>query len=63
MPEPRDSERRIQLDLFQAPPTIPDWEQLPPDVRRQTVILLARMLHPRRQTPVAADHGREVGDE
>jgi hypothetical protein len=61
--KPRGPERLTQLDLFQAPPTIPDWERLPPDVRHKAVLLLARMLRPRRQPPVAADHGREVGDE
>jgi hypothetical protein len=63
MSEPRDSERLIQLDLFRVPPTIPDWERLSPDVRHKAVILLARLLRPRSQAPVAADHGREVGDE
>ncbi len=63
MPEPRDPERLTQLDLFRAPPTLPDWEQLPPDVRHKAVTLLARMLRPRRQASAAADHDREVGDE
>lgn len=63
MPEPRDPEHLTQLDLFRAPPAIPDWERLPPDVRHQAVTLLARMLRPRRQALVAADHGREVGNE
>lgn len=61
--DPRKPESPTQLDLFRAPPTIPDWEGLPPGVRHRTVILLARMLRPRSQAPVAADHGREVGDE
>ncbi len=63
MPEPRDPERLTQLDLFRAPPTLPDWEQLPPAVRHKAVTLLARMLRPRRQAPAAADRDREVGEE
>ena len=63
MARPRDLERLTQRDLFRAPPTIPDWERLPPDVPHKAVTLLARLLRPRRQTPVVADHGREVGDE
>jgi hypothetical protein len=63
MIEARNHKNLTQLDLFRIPPTIPDWERLPPDVRRQTVILLARMLRLRPEALVAADHGREVGDE
>ena len=63
MDRPRDPERLTQLDLFRAPPTIPDWERLPPEVQHKVVILLARLLRPRRQAPVVADHGREAGDE
>jgi hypothetical protein len=63
MSEPRAPERLTQLDLFRAPPTIPAWEQLPPDVRHKTVTLLAQLLRPRRRAPIAADLGREVGDE
>ena len=63
MSQPRETEHLTQLDFFRAPPTIPAWERLPSDVRHKTVILLARMLRPRNRAPVAADHGREVGDE
>jgi hypothetical protein len=63
MSKPHDSERLTQLDLFRVPPTIPDWERLPPDVRHGAVTLLARMLRPRRPAPVAVKHGREVGDD
>jgi hypothetical protein len=63
MSEKRDPEHLTQLDLFRARPTIPDWDQLPPDVRHKTLTLLARMVRPRRHAPVVADHGREVGDE
>jgi hypothetical protein len=59
----RDPERLTQLDLFRAPPTTPDWERLPSEVQHKAVILLARLLRPRRQAPVVADHGREAGDE
>ena len=63
MSQKRDPEWLTQLDLFRVPPTIPDWDQLPPDVRHKTVILLARMVRPRRHAPVVADLGREVGNE
>ena len=63
MARPRDPEPLTQLDLFRAPPTIPDWERLPSDVRRKAVALLARLLRPRRQASVVADHGQEAGDE
>jgi hypothetical protein len=63
MARPRDPESLTQLDLFRAPPAIPDWEQLPSDVRHKAVTLLARMLRPRRQARVVADHGQEAGDE
>jgi hypothetical protein len=52
MSEARQSERMTQLDLFRAPPPIPDWDQLPPDVRHKTVTLLARMVRPHRRTSV-----------
>jgi hypothetical protein len=63
MAGPRDLEPLNQLDLFRQPPTIPDWEQLPPDVRHKAVPLLARMLRPRRRGADMADHGREAADE
>jgi hypothetical protein len=63
MTRPRDPQRLTQRDLFRAPPTIPDWERLPPEVRLKAVILLARLLRPHRQAPVVAVHGQEAGDE
>jgi hypothetical protein len=63
MARPRDLNSLTQLDLFRAPPTIPDWERLPSDVRHKAVALMARLLRPRRQAPVVADHGQEAGDE
>ena len=63
MARPRDPEPLTQLDLFRTPPTIPDWERLPSDVRCKAVALLARLLRPRRQASVVADHGQEAGDE
>jgi hypothetical protein len=59
----RDPKQLTQLDLFRASPTIPAWERLPAEVQHKAVILLARLLRPRRQAPVVADHGREAGDE
>ena len=63
MARPRDPELLTQLDLFRAPPTIPDWERLPSDVRHKAVALMARLLRQRRQTAVVADHGQEARDE
>lgn len=63
MARPRDLEPLNQLDLFRPPPTIPHWEQLPPDVPHKAVTLLARLLRPRRHDADVADHGREAGDE
>jgi hypothetical protein len=63
MARSRDPEHLTQLDLFRAPATIPDWERFPSDVRHKAVALLARLLRPRRQTAVVADHGQEAGDE
>jgi hypothetical protein len=63
MARPRDPESLTQLDLFRAPPTTPDWERLPSDVRHKTVALLARLLRPRRQAAIVADLGQEAGDE
>jgi hypothetical protein len=63
MSGPRDPEQLTQLDLFRVPPATPDWERLPPEVRRKAVTLLAQMLRPRRPAPVAVDPDREVGDE
>jgi hypothetical protein len=42
---------------------MPDWEQLPPDVRHKAVPLLARLFRPRRRAADVADHGREAADE
>ena len=62
MARPRDLNSLTQLDLFRAPPTIPDWERLPTDVRHKAVALMARLFHLRRQAPDVADHGQESGD-
>ncbi len=36
--------RVTQLNLFQPPIQSPDWEQLPVEMRQQTVCLLAQLL-------------------
>jgi hypothetical protein len=59
----RDLSPLNQLDLFRPPPTTPDWEQFPPDVRHKAVSLLARLIRPRRRADDVADHGREAADE
>jgi hypothetical protein len=63
MPGPRDLKPLSQLDLFRPPPTMPEWEQLPPDVRHKAVTLLARLIRPRRRAADVADHGRGAAQE
>ena len=35
---------KVQMELFQRPPSRPRWEQLPADLRGAVVKLLAQML-------------------
>ena len=58
-PSPR---RATQLALFQLSPEGPRWQQLPWEVRQQTVRLLARMLNEsaeRRLTPASLEASHE----
>jgi hypothetical protein len=55
------SRRASQLPLFQPPITTPRWESLPPEVRRQTLALLVRLLRARARSGAQAD--QEVRDE
>ena len=59
-PSPR---RATQLALFQSSPGGPRWEQLPGEVRQQTVRLLARMLNEHAARRLAALLPQEAGDE
>ena len=52
-----------QLALFQSNPGGPCWEQLPWEVRQQTVRLLARMLNEHAERQLASLVTREAGDE
>lgn len=55
--------RRTQLSLFQSRPTTPQWEQLPWEVRQQTIRLLARMLSEQSERELASRSTQEAGDE
>jgi hypothetical protein len=59
-PSPR---RATQLALFQSVRNTPRWEQLPWEVRQQTVRLLARMLGERGAREWAYPMAPEASDE
>ena len=59
-PSPR---RATQLALFQLSPEEPRWEQLPWEVRQQTMRLLARMLNEQAARRMACPPTPEAGDE
>ncbi len=59
-PSPR---RAIQLALFQSGPGGPRWEQLPSELRQQTMRLLARMLNEQAARRMACPPTPEAGDE
>jgi hypothetical protein len=59
-PSPR---RATQLALFQLSPGGPRWEQLPGEVRQQTVRLLAQMLNDHAARRLASLVPQEAGDE
>jgi hypothetical protein len=44
LPRPQQVAQLVQLKLFHRPLTSPHWAQLPPEIRQQTVQLLARLL-------------------
>jgi hypothetical protein len=54
---------RVQLNLFRSSPTTPDWRQLPVEVKRRTLPLLARLLHALRDTQLGDGQSQEVRDE
>ncbi len=63
MRRPHRYRRELQLDLFQAPRTAPEWRTLPMEVRERARHLLAQML---RMSPVqggADETGRAASDE
>ena len=55
--------RATQLALFQLSPEEPRWEQLPWEVRQQTMRLLARMLNEHAERPLAFLLTQEASDE
>jgi hypothetical protein len=59
-PSPR---RATQLALFQSSPRAPCWEQLPWEVRQQTLQLLARMLGEHSARTRRLHSSQEAGDE
>ena len=60
LPSPR---RATQLALFQSSPGGPRWEQLPWEVRQQTVRLLARILNEAAERRLASPSPQQAGDE
>ncbi|KAI3603383.1 hypothetical protein D8I24_2890 (plasmid) [Cupriavidus necator H850] len=52
-----------QLDLFHPCPKTPQWTTLPPEVRQQTIRLLAQLLRQHRRGLLATVHEREADDE
>ena len=59
---PRSS-RADQLTLFQVSPGGPRWEQLPPEVRQQTIRWLARMLSEHAEREMVSTSMQEASDE
>jgi hypothetical protein len=55
--------RAVQLELFRPPPQTPTWQTLPPEVKRRTAILLARMLHEHLAGRVGANGAEEATNE
>ncbi len=53
----------MQLALFHPPLRDPHWEQLPWEVRQQTVRLLARMLRAHCDRTLVSEQAKEARDE
>jgi hypothetical protein len=62
LPRRQQAARLVQLKLFHRPSTVPDWPQLPQEIRQQTVRLLARLLR-EHLALVAMLGAREASDE
>ena len=56
-------QRVVQLKLFHPLLQTPCWEQLPAEMRQQTVRLLARLLRERWTRTQASDLTKEARDE
>jgi hypothetical protein len=63
MQRPQKLLHLVQLELFRARPLTPHWRQLPTEVRRQTLPLLARLLYDVRLVRRPGTNGQEVADE
>ena len=57
------SHRLSQLKLFQPTIVAPTWEQLPREIREQTVRLLARLLREHWASARRGKHPKEARDE
>jgi len=55
--------RATQKELFHPPHQIPNWQNLPREIKHKTVELLAQLLRERRKRILAYQHGKERGDE
>ena len=51
-----------QLHLFRPRPTTPHWQSLSPEIRRKTLMLLARMLRTSYPARLTSVRGEEVSD-
>jgi hypothetical protein len=56
-------QRAIQLKLFHCVIKTPAWEQLPHEIRQQTVRLLARLLREQRKRALVCGSAKETGDD
>jgi hypothetical protein len=63
MRTPLSPRRATQLALFQLSPGGPRWEQLPLEVRQQTLRLLARMLNEQAERKLGCPSPQEASDE
>jgi len=63
MPRSLNPQRAGQLKLFHPPITGLHWEQLPREIRQQSVRLLARLVREHWARKQAAEATRETGDE
>lgn len=53
----------VQLKLFHRPLTGPHWAQLPPEIRQQTVQLLARLMREHRALVASRPRAAQASDE
>ena len=63
MPRSVNLARLAQPSLFQAPPTPPLFQRLPPDTQAKTVLLLARLLRQEADWKLQVGQDPAVRDE